>query len=412
MLRKIDRKQVELGMFVVGFGGTWMDHPFWRKRFHIESEEDLKKVAQSRVPYVLVDESAGRTSGLSQRPDQNGAPQPVPQSADSKHVSRPLFRPPDPNDPIIMARRKAEAIKSRARDTISQLLDDLKLGWAIDARSVNGLIDDITETVMEDARALLSVTRLKSKDDYTYLHSVAVCTLMVCIAVHRGMSPEEVRDLGLAGLLHDVGKVGVPDDVLNKPGKLTEEEFALARDHAEHGYQLLCESPGISETPLDVCRHHHERIDGTGYPFGLAQGEISFAARLGAVCDVFDALTSQRCYKEAWTAQGALTEMMGWEGHFDSELLFDLMHVLHVYPAGLLVRLEDGRLGLTLTLEQAGSHVPLIAFELDDAGHIARPQRLFVARRDEVNCIVAVENPAQLGIADWSAAQDQIKAAV
>src|SRR5690606_14238117 len=142
------------------------------------------------------------------------------------------------------------------------------------------------------------ILRLKNKNEYTYLHSVAVCTLMVNAARYMGKSEAETRDYGMAGLLHDLGKMGIPDAILNKSGRLTDAEFEAVRNHPEHGYQVLRGSPNVPAMALDVCRHHHEKIDGTGYPFGLPADAISLVSRLGAVCDVYDALTSDRVYKD------------------------------------------------------------------------------------------------------------------
>lgn len=293
-----------------------------------------------------------------------------------------------------------------------RVYDDVRMGWSVNRAGVDGVVEEIVHTVGEDAKTLLSVTRLKTKDDYTYLHSVAVCTLMICIARHRGFDEATVRDLGLAGLLHDIGKIGIPDPILNKPDRLTDPEFEIVRNHPEHGFQLLATSPGISPTALDVCRHHHEKIDGTGYPFGLSGDQISLAARMGAVCDVFDALTSQRIYKEPWSAQAALTRMWRWRGHFDREMLADLMLVLHVFAEGLLVRLSDGRLALTLALTQdgIGQSVPLLAFHCGTRNAPITPRRLRIRSGDADLRVTSVEEPQNWGFADWDSIRAQLLA--
>ena len=174
---------------------------------------------------------------------------------------------------------------------------DVRLGRAIRMDQVTAIVDDVVGTVERSPRTLLEILRLKQKDEYTYLHSVAVCTLMVNAARHMGKTDAETRDYGLAGLLHDLGKMGIPDTILNKAESLTEEEFIAIRNHPEHGYQVLSKSPNMPKMALDVCRHHHEKMDGSGYPFGMPADAISLVARLGAVCDVYDALTSERIYK-------------------------------------------------------------------------------------------------------------------
>jgi putative nucleotidyltransferase with HDIG domain len=169
------------------------------------------------------------------------------------------------------------------------------------------------------ASALRCLERLRSIDNYTYAHSVAVGSLMLALARHMGMDAGAVRDCGLAGLLHDIGKATVPSDILNKPARLTPAEFEAVKLHPVAGHALLRAAGGLPDIVLDVCLHHHERYDGKGYPSGLRGEAISLEARMCAVCDVYDAITSPRPYKAAWSRPEALRRMADWtrEGHFD-----------------------------------------------------------------------------------------------
>ena len=146
--------------------------------------------------------------------------------------------------------------------------------------------------------------------------------------------------------------MAVPDPILNKPGKLTEQEFGLVRRHPQNGARMLLDCRQVSALVVDVCLHHHERIDGTGYPFGLAQEQISLLARMGTVCDVYDAITSDRPYKKGWNAAEAIRRMAEWNGHFDPQVFRAFVKAVGIYPVGALVRLESGRLGVVL--EQHG----------------------------------------------------------
>jgi putative nucleotidyltransferase with HDIG domain len=190
--------------------------------------------------------------------------------------------------------------------------------------------------------------RLKLADDYTYLHSVAVCALMVSLGRQGGMSDEECREAGMAGLLHDIGKVAMPSEVLNKPGKLTDAEYEVMRQHPARGWELLRQAQITSEAVLDVARHHHERVDGKGYPDGLSGEALSRVARMGAICDVYDAVTSNRVYKPAWDPAEAIAQMASWKGHFDPDLLKSFIRAVGIYPTGSLVRLQSGKLAVVL----------------------------------------------------------------
>jgi HD-GYP domain-containing protein (c-di-GMP phosphodiesterase class II) len=183
------------------------------------------------------------------------------------------------------------------------------------------VLNQISSALAESPDAVLSLTRLKSMDHYTFLHSVSVAALLMRLYRHLKRDEAEVREIGMAGLLHDVGKLTVKRAILTKTAPLTEAECTVIRSHPERGRDILARSADIPQTVLDVCLLHHERIDGSGYPMGLAGEAIGFHARSAAICDVFDALTSVRPYKQAWSAETALMTMRRWAGAFDPDLL-------------------------------------------------------------------------------------------
>jgi len=329
-LRRIHRDQLRLGMYIHAFDGSWFKHPFWRRGFLLQRECDLASVLGSEIDTLLIDTSKG---------------QDLPQPACGQAA---------PDAPF-SDERTAAAIEvvNRSKEAVKGFFDAARLGKAVESSAVQTVVEEVASSIERNRHALLRVLRLKNKDEYTYLHSVAVCALMVNLARQIGLEGETVAELGTAGLLHDIGKVMVPNEVLNKPGRLTEEEWKLAQIHPMEGYKLLQEAGNVPEMALDVCQHHHEKMDGSGYPHGLHGGEISLAARMGAICDVYDAVTSTRPYKDPWTPIDAITRMRQWNGHFDPDLLFSFMLSINVFPVGTLVQLRKERLGVVI---EGGKH--------------------------------------------------------
>jgi HD-GYP domain-containing protein (c-di-GMP phosphodiesterase class II) len=224
------------------------------------------------------------------------------------------------------------------------------MGRAVEAEACLPLVADITESVWRNPGALISLARLKTHDDYSYMHSVAVCALMVALARQLGQDEAQAREAGLAGLLHDMGKASMPLAILNKPGRLTTEEFDIIKTHPKRGHDLLMGGTATPPIALDVCLHHHERPDGTGYPFGLKGDALTIAARMGSVCDVYDAITSNRPHKKGWDPADSISRMSAWakDGQFDTMVFAAFVKSLGVYPIGSLVRMRSGRLAVVV----------------------------------------------------------------
>lgn len=402
-LKTVPSGDVRLGMFIHGFEGSWWEHPFWRSRFLLTEPQDLEKLRQFRGG-VIVDlaksqpagpETAAPDAGERDAARGPGARHASGQGVGASAASRPspAGRSGPPPGPAELQAQQAEAAKlvTNALDTVRGTFEDVRLGRAISQAKVTALVNDISAQLDTNAPALLRVLQLKTKHQYTYLHSVAVCTLMVNLARHLGLEEKRVRALGLAGLLHDVGKVAIPDAVLDKPGRLSPEELALVRTHPEEGAALLREDAAIHELAIEVCLHHHERWDGAGYPHRMEGEGISLPARMGAICDVYDALTSHRAYKRAWTSTRALAEMWSWEGHFDRALLFEFMRSLQLYPPGMLVRLASDRLAIVLDNGRRASRTRLHVFYSYAEARALPPQILVLDGPDAEDAVIGYE---------------------
>ena len=297
------------------------------------------------------------------------------------------------------------------------MFDEARMGKAVDTNRAKRLVEEISNSVSRNPGALISLARLKTADDYTYMHSVAVCALMVALAKQLRLDEAQTRSAGIAGLLHDLGKALMPMDVLNKPGKLTDDEFAVIKKHPEAGHALLVGSAGVDPVALDVVLHHHEKTDGSGYPKHSKASEISVFAKMGAVCDVYDAITSNRPYKSGWDPAESLRKMAEWcAGHFDSRIFQAFVKSLGIYPIGSLVRLSSGRLGIVV--EQAPDSLlkPRIkVFFSTRASARIKPEIVDLARLGCPEKIANREDPANWNFPDldelWSGLPEASRAA-
>jgi len=345
MHKTIRVDQLRLGMHLHSLCGAWLEHPFWKTRFVLQDPADLDKLRASGVKECVIDTARGldvEAEAVVPPPPQASAPPPAPRVAPVRAAPK---RTSLEEETAIASRLCAQA-----RHSVSSLYDEVRMGRALDVEGCVPLVEEISSSMQRNAAAMLGLVRLKTHDDYTFMHSVAVCTLMVVLSRRMGLDETQVRDAGLAGLLHDMGKAKIPLEVLNKPGKLTPAEYNLVKGHPQLGHEMLLESGTASPMALDVCLHHHERPDGQGYPEGVSGKAFTLHARMGAVCDVYDAITSNRPYKEGWLPADSIAKMAEWTraGKFDAAVFRAFIDCVGIYPVGSLVRLGSERLAVVV----------------------------------------------------------------
>jgi putative nucleotidyltransferase with HDIG domain len=393
MLKKIPTAALRIGMHLHALEGSWIEHPFWRARFKIKDAADLRRLRQCGVAECWIDVAKGADvagSALLAEPIRGV------RGAGAAPAAAPATTPArTPSEPFGAELREAAAICRRGREAVVHMFAEARLGRAIDTAGCRAVVEEVAASVQRNAGALVSLARLKTRDDYTYMHSVAVCALMVALARQLGMDDAQCREAGLAGLMHDIGKALMPPEVLGKPGKLTEEEWSIMRSHPERGHRLLGDSGTASETTMDVALHHHERLDGDGYPHRLQAEAITEFARMGAICDVYDAITSNRPYKAGWDPAESIARMASWKGHFDPRLFNAFVQSLGIYPTGAVVRLASGRLAVVAQQNPGALLAPVVVafFSTRSQMHIA-PQRIDLAGQGCQERIVAREPEA------------------
>ena len=399
MLKRIPAARLRPGMFIQRFEGSWLAHPFWRRSFLLQEPEDLRKILDAGIPEVWIDTDKGADLAEAAKPQ----PQALPEAAPP---------PPASPAPALPARvdlaselGRARKLYEESRGKMRAMFAEARLGRAIDPEAAGSLVEDIAASLQRNPWALISVTRLKNSDEYTYMHSVAVCALMIALGRQLHLPEEQVREAGTAGLLHDLGKARIAPGILNKAGKLSEREFEHIKTHPRQGWDMLRQVRGISDAALDVCLHHHEKMDGTGYPDGLAGESISLFARMGAVCDVYDAITSNRPYKKGWDPGESLRNMARWTGsHLDAKVFGAFVKSVGIYPVGSLVRLESGLMGVVIEQGDASLLTPRVrTFFCPKSRAYVEPALVDLARPGNKDRIVGPENPADWGITDVDA---------
>jgi putative nucleotidyltransferase with HDIG domain len=402
VLIRIHVKQLRLGMFVHELCGSWMDHPFWRGAFLLDNPHDLKTILSTGLKEVWIDDAKGL--GIEGGEDKQAIAAEVETTLAQADTASPVVQRVD----VVQEAARAIKICARSKQAVTSMFKEARMGKALSSDDALPIVEEISTSVTRNPGALIGLARLKDKDDYTYMHSVAVCALMVSLARQLGLNDEQVRQAGLAGLLHDVGKMMIPLSILNKPGKLTDAEFGAVKSHPVEGHKMLLEGSGIGEGVLDVCLHHHEKVDGSGYPERLADAQISLYAKMGAVCDVYDAITSNRPYKNGWEPAESLRKMAEWSnGHFDTAIFHAFVKSVGIYPIGSLVRLESGHLGVIIeqTAKSLLTPVVKVFFSIKSDVRIP-PEILDLSKPACKDKIVSHEDPVKWDIRDihelWS----------
>ncbi len=358
MIKKIQAEQVRLGMYIHEINGNWLELPFWRTSFKLDNEKDLDKLLTCRCDEIWIDTSKGM--------DILGAEETIDSPTDPP-VNPIIEEAPRPVKkkivPVSLAEEldSAKKIHTSAKTIVKTMFNDVRMGNAFEIEEATALVEEVNQSIERNPNALLSLVRLKNADEYTYLHSVAVCMLMVALAKQLHLSEDQIRQAGLAGLLHDVGKMAVPSGVLNKVDKLTDDEFNVIKQHPQRGWEILKSCYQVSDIALDVCLHHHERIDGRGYPDKISGEALTLFARMGSVCDVYDAISSDRCYKKAWGPAESIHKMASWQaGHFDETVFHAFVKTIGIYPNGSLLKLKSGRLGVVIEQSRKNLITPII----------------------------------------------------
>jgi len=391
MIKRIRSEQLQPGMFIHDLNCGWIDHPFVFNTFRVKDEATVQKIVAYGIREVYIDTAAGLDVADAQTKEE----------VDSElheriiKVAGPAKSPPRTplREEIVVARQ----VHSEANKVVHSILSDVRLGKQIEVEQAEPVVEQITDSIFRNKDALTSLSRIKQKDNYTFQHSVSVCALLVSFAHAMGFGRDVIREAGIGGLLHDVGKMKVPDAVLNKPASLSAQELSVMQSHAALGREILKQTDGIPEKAILITGQHHERYDGTGYPDKLKEEAISDFGQMASIVDVYDALTSNRVYHKGMEPTAALKKLFEWSKfHFNEELVQHFIRVIGIYPVGSLVSLESGLLAVVVQQGENNLLHPLVRAIFDPVKGFITPHDIDLANGNDR--IANHEQPTKWGV--------------
>ena len=392
-IKRVRVGDLKAGMYVHDLNCGWLQHGFLRQQFLLKHPGQIQKMKDEGMDEIYIDTARGQdvAGAPTQAEIERGLDRQLRDSASGGAALPPARVPQKEESPA------ARRILGEATVVVEGLLLDVRLGKQVDVAKAGPLVKEINASVLRNPGALLSLCRIKVADTYTFQHSVSICALLVSFTHALGMDDATVHEAGLGGLLHDVGKMKIPWEVLNKPGPLTEEEFKVMKSHAAISRELLIGVPGIFEMVIQIAGEHHEKVAGGGYPRGIRGDEISQIGRMTAIADIYDALTSNRVYHKGMEPSEVLKKLLEWGGsHLDGDLVQQFIRTLGIYPVGSLVRLSGGH--LAVVVEQGEDLLrPMVRVIYDTSRKLClQPRELNLAHADEQ--IVDYEEPAEWGL--------------
>lgn len=293
---------------------------------HIKNEKVITHLQSKGVESVLIDSSKSLT------------------------LDQEIVTPPANSlvQPLILEIHKAKKIFDESKALQKKIFKDALSGRDIDLNPVIEITDQAIDTIFKNPDALACIINIREKDEYLLEHSVSVSILISIFARYLNIDKQIVRQLAVGAFLHDVGKIMIPESVLNKPGKLTDKEFTVMKTHVNHSIKIIEQTKGISEISLEVAALHHEKLDGTGYPYQISEKKITKYGRMIAICDIFDALTANRVYKKGYShiKSFSILRKLAEQQHLDKRLVDIFIKCLGVYPVGSLVELGSKKLAI------------------------------------------------------------------
>ncbi len=356
MKKRIPITSLQVGMYITDMNNDWIPHNNFKRKGFIRSEEVIDKISKLGITELYIDTEKGTDH-------QDAIPVSEVEKSNQNKLEQAGELKPHNKPTIALADEMVSASKihNEAIGLVNNVMDNVKLGQAIDISSIDELADNMLGSIFRNHHALTCLGCIRDKDSYLMEHSVNLSVLMSVYCRSMSMDKDIMHQTMVGALLHDIGKVMVPDEILHKPGRLTESEFTEMQHHVVYGRNMLKNMEGVSELSLTTMAQHHERIDGSGYPDGLKGDEISQHGKMVAIVDVYDAITADRCYHKGMTPNMGIKKLLEWsDNHLDRTLVNHFIRCIGIYPVGSLVLLESGRLGVVIESNEFDQRLPTL----------------------------------------------------
>lgn len=354
--------ELSLGMYVCDLDRPWVESSFLFQGFEIHTETEIQKlIKECKFVYVDTEKSSAQDKSFKGHV-----------SSDKNHqalefVDTVIMNVNDMHDESFEEDlEKAKILHNSTQEYIEEAFTVLRNGGELNVETAKEAVSDLVEQILQNPDALVWLCQLKEKDNYTAVHSINVCILSLTFGRELNLTEDELNILGLGAILFDIGKSRISDDVLKKSDSLNPNEFMLMKAHSFLGFAMLEENINIPKEVLDIVLNHHERLNGMGYPNSRIGSEISRFTRIVSIVDAFDAMTSDRCYKDAFQPQHALNELYNMApDELDQELIEAFIKCIGIYPVGSIVELSTGHTGVVVKLNEQHKLKPVVGLVLN-----------------------------------------------